>query len=77
MAGSFSTLCQAEMKIKPLELNFTAHIFAPYQVTSQKSNYDVKFDRDLLQELGINLDFQNNFVRWKETKLSMKLIIAK
>ena len=57
MAGSFSTLCKAEVKNKLPELNFTAHVFAPFHVTSQKSNYDVIFDRDLLRELGINLDF--------------------
>ena len=64
MAGSFSTSCEAEVKIKLPELNFTAHFFAPFHVTSQKSNYDVIFGQDLLQGLGINLDFQNNFVGW-------------
>ena len=69
MAGSFSTLCKAEVKIKLPKLNFTAHIFAPFHITSQKSNYDVIFGQDLLCELGMNLDFQNNFVGWKETKI--------
>ena len=32
------------------------------------------FGRDLLQELGINLDFQNNFVAGKETTIPLKLI---
>ena len=32
------------------------------------------FGQKLLQELGINLDFQNNFVGWKETKIPMKSI---
>ena len=52
----FSTLCKAEVKIKLPELNVTVHSFAPFHVSSQKSNYD------LLRELGINLDFQNNFL---------------
>ena len=77
MAGSFSTLCKVEVKLKLPELNFTAHIFAPFHVTSQKSNYDVIFRRDLLQELRINLDFQNNFFNWKETKISIKSINCK
>ena len=51
------TLCEAEVKIKLQELNFTAHIFAPFHVTRQKSNYKVIFGRDLLRELGIDLDF--------------------
>ena len=74
MAGSFSMSCKAEVKIKLAELNFTAHTFAPFHTTSQKSNYDVIFDLDLLQHLGIKLDFQNNFVGWKETKTPMKSI---
>ena len=42
MAGFlFLTLCKAEVKIKLPELKFTAHIFAPFHVTSQKSNYNV------------------------------------
>ena len=74
MAGSFLILCKAEVKINLPELNFTAHIFAPSHVTRQKSNYDVKFGQDLLQELEINFDFQNIFVGWKETKIPMKSI---
>ena len=57
ITGSFSTLCEAEVKIKLSELNFTAHVFAPFHVTSQKSNYNVILGRDLLREQGINLDF--------------------
>ena len=77
MAESFLTSSKAEVKIKLPELNFTAHIFAPFHVTGQKSNYNVIFRQDLIQELGINLDFQNNFVGWKETKIPMKSIRCK
>ena len=70
MAGSLMTSCEAEVKIKLTELIFTAHVFAPFRITSQKSNYDVIFGRDLLRELEeINLDFQNNFVGWKDNKI--------
>ena len=62
MAGSFQTSCKAEGKIKLDKLFVTAHIFAPFLVTSQKSNYNVIFGRVLLQRLRINLDFQHNFV---------------
>ena len=62
MTGSFSTSYEAQVKIKLPELDFTAHIFAPFHVTSQKSNYNVIFGQDSLPELGINLDFYNNFV---------------
>ena len=65
MDGSFPISCEAEVKIKLAKLNFMAHIFAPFHVTSQTSNYDVTFGRDLLQERGNNLDSQNNFVEKK------------
>ena len=54
-----------------------AHIFVPFYATSQKSNYDVIFGRYLLQELGINLDFQNNFIGLKVTKILMISIDCK
>ena len=57
MAGSFMTSHKAEVKIKFTDLNVTAHIIALFHVTSQKSNYNVIFDQDLLRELGINLYF--------------------
>ena len=72
MAALFLTWYEAEVKVKLPELNFTGHIFAPFHITSQKSNYNVNFGRDLLWELKIYLDFQNNFVGWKETKIPMK-----
>ena len=73
MAGYFSTLCKAEVKIKLPQLNLIAHTFASFHVTSQKSNYHVIF----LWELGRNLDFQNNFVGWELTKIPMKSINCK
>ena len=72
MAGSFLTSYKAEVKIKLPELNFTAHVFAPFHLTSQKDNYDFIFDQHLLRELEINLDFQNNFVEWEKTKIPIK-----
>ena len=43
MAGSFLTLCKAEVKIEFPKLNVMAHIFAQFHITSQKSNYNVIF----------------------------------
>ena len=57
MAGLILILCEAEVNIKLPKLNVTVHVFAPFHVTTQKSNYDVIFDQDLLWKLGINLDF--------------------
>ena len=77
MAGSFSTSCKAEVKNKLPDLYVITQIFAPFHVTSQISNNNVIFGRDLLRELGINLDFQNIFVGWKETKIPMQSINCK
>ena len=56
------------------DLNVTAHISTPFYVTTKKCNYNVVIGRDLLQELGTQLDFQNNFIGWKDTNIPMKLI---
>ena len=77
MAKSFSTSYKAEGKITLTKLNVTAHIFATFHVTSQKSYYNIIFGPDLLRELGINLDFQNNFIGWKETKIPIKSMCCK
>ena len=74
MAGSFSKLGKTDIKIKVPRLNVMAHIFAPFHISGQKSNYNVSFGWDLLWEYGINLDFQNNFVAWKETKIPLKSV---
>ena len=50
MAGSFSKSYNAKITLKMPEFNVMAHIFAPFHVTTKKSNYDVGFGRDLLQE---------------------------
>ena len=67
MTRSFSTSCEAKVGIKLPELNPKAHISEPSHVNDQKSNYDVIFGKDILRKLGMSLDFQNNFVGWKET----------
>ena len=72
MAGSFSTSHEAEITLKTPELKITAHISAPFHVTTKKSTYDVIFGRDLLQELGIQLNFQNNFIGWQAINLPFK-----
>ena len=53
---------EAEIKLKHPQFNVMAHISAPFHVTTKKCNCNIIFSRDLLQELGIQLDFQNNFI---------------
>ena len=71
MTGSFSLSHEVEITLKIPQLKITAHISAPFHVTTKKSNYNVIFSRDSLQELGIQLDFQNNFIGWKDISLLM------
>ena len=65
---------EARITLKILELNVTAHISAPFHVTTKKSNYNVIFGRNLLQEIGIQLDFKNTFIGWKDINLPMEPI---
>ena len=74
IAGSFSTSREAEIGLKMPELNVTAHISASFHVTTKKNNYDVILGRDLLRELGIQLDLQNNFIGWQDINLPVKPI---
>ena len=62
MVGSFFMSHVDEIKLNLLELIVTAHLPAPFCIVTKKYNYNVIFGRDLLQELGIQLDFQNNFI---------------
>ena len=43
MAGSFSTLCKAEVGITLPELNTTAHISVPFYVTDQNNKLQHNF----------------------------------
>ena len=62
MAGFFTTSCEAEIMFKIPELDVTAHTSAQFHVTTKNSDYKVIFGRDLLRELGIQLDFQSNII---------------
>ena len=53
------------------------YISAPFHVTTKKSNYNITFGRDLLQELVIQLVFQNNFIGWKDIDIYTKPIDCK
>ena len=59
------------------ELNLTAHVSAPFDVTTKSISLDVIFYSNLLQELGIQLDFRNIFIAWQDINLPMKPIDCK
>jgi len=74
MVGAFSTSSLTELNIKLPELIHTAMITADFHVTNVKSNYDLIFGRDLLRELGINLNFKNNNITWRYIFIPMKAV---
>ena len=73
----FQHRAKQKKNIKLPEFNWMVHIFASFHVATKRRNNNVIFGRALLMELGINLDFQNSLVGWKETKISMKSINSK
>ena len=72
MAGTFKTTRLAEIKLKLPELSDSAEINVNCHVTKQKSNYDLILGREILRELGINLNFSNNTTNWNYTSIPMK-----
>ena len=76
MAGSCSTLCKPEVKIKWNQILRLIFLHHSTQL-AKKVIINVIFGRDLQWEIGINLDFQNKYVRCKETKMPMKSIHCK
>ena len=74
MARSSSTSRRAEITIKISELNVTAHISAPFHVTTKTRNYNIIISRGILRKLEMQLGFQNNFIEWQDINLSMKTI---
>ena len=77
IAGSFSTSCEAKINPKVSKLNIAAYIFAPFQVTTKNSNHDVNFGRDLLPELGIELEFPDDITRLPNINFPTKSINCK
>mgnify|MGYP006200624585 CR=1 FL=1 len=43
-----------------------------YHVTTTKSRYQLIVGRDLLQELGISLDFKRQVMQWEDAEVPMK-----
>ena len=72
MAGSFTTKHDCLINFNLPELHPTASIKYLVHVTPHMANYDMILGRDILQDLGIVLDFQERQIRWKEYYTPMK-----
>ena len=72
MAGSFMTKHDCLINFTLPELNPTASIRYMVHVTKHISKYDMIIGRDILQELGIILDFEECQIKWKNYFTPMK-----
>ena len=73
MAGSFTTSKQCIVEFTVPELNPTAKVRHKMYVVPKMAKYNLIIGRDILQKLGINLDFKDQVVRWNGNSASMKL----
>eukprot|EP00957_Ditylum_brightwellii_P209375 15361474-Ditylum_brightwellii.AAC.1 len=57
-----------------LELNATDYVEYTMYITNYLGRYNMILDRDVLQELGINLDFKENSITWGDYQANMKSV---
>ena len=72
MAGSFTTTSKCVVEFTLPELNPTAKIKQKLHVVPKMSKYDIILGRDVMQNLGINLDFEDKVIRWNGSSANMK-----
>jgi len=71
-AGTISTNQKAKVQFMFPELSETKIITWNLHVFEQSTRYDLIIGRDLLQDLGILLDFKNQTVTWDEVTVPMR-----
>ena len=76
VAGSFQTNETCKIQFSLPELWDTRIVEWTAHVTNQKSNYDMIIGRDVLTELGINLNFKDMTMQWDTAIVPMKPIDA-
>ena len=72
MAGSFTTTSKCVVEFALPELNPTAKIRQKLHVVPKMSKHDIILGRDVIQILGINLDFEDRVIRWNGNSANMK-----
>ena len=72
MAGSFRTTSKCVVEIILPELNPTAKIRQKLHVVPKMSKYDILLGRDVMQQLGISLDFEDQVIHWNGNSANMK-----
>ena len=72
VAGNFSTSKQTQVTFSLPSLHEKRTIESLMHVTPKLQNYDMILGRDLLQELGIILNFQDNSIQWEHAVAPMQ-----
>ena len=72
MAGSFMTKHNCLIYFALPELNPAASVRYMVHMTKHISKYDMTIGRDILQELGMILDFEECQIKWKNYFIPMK-----
>ena len=72
MAGTFKTKKKCNIRFKMPELNFSAEISTKAHVADMNGMYNIIVGRDLLHNLGIDLNFSTKTVQWNEKIIDMK-----
>ena len=76
IAGKFSTKGIVETQFQLTELNPTATITYKLHIAELLGIYNMIFGRDLLNKLGLTLDFSTATVAWEEASVPMKSTTA-
>ena len=72
IAGKFSTKGTVETQFQLTKLNPTATITYNFHVAESLGIYDMIMGRDLLNQLGLTIDFSTTTVTWEEASVPMK-----
>ena len=64
MGDQFKTVDHCKTQLCLPELYSTALINVKLHITNRESKYDVILGRDLCDQLGIVIDFENGLIKW-------------
>ena len=74
IAGKFITKGTVETQFQLTELNQMATITYNLQIAESLGIYNMIIGRDLLNKMGLTLDFSTPTVSWEESSVPMKVL---
>ena len=75
-AGNFQTKSKCEIDFKMPEFHQHRNIKWKAYVTTQPMLYDIILGQDLMQELGLIIDYKTNTLKWDDATIAMKPVDA-